>query len=152
MTSTRPAPRRRCRTCRATAPGGRSSERRPSSSSRSRLINILSTGADALSAILAIGGSLLFVAILTLNTQVPDEAGFFGLPRAGDPVVAPGRLTTVTSFAVVALIAIAVADSIHRPDTGWFAFFYFASTAASTVRNGRLAIGLMVVAGVAPPG
>ncbi len=113
------------------------------------LINILSTGADALSAVLAIGGAALFIAILTLNTQVPDEAGFFGLPRAGDPVLAPERLTTVTSLAVVALIAIAVADSLHRPDAGWFAFFYYASTAASTVRNGRLATGLMVLAGVA---
>jgi len=113
------------------------------------LVNILTTGADPIAAVLAIGGVALFVAILTLNTQIPAEAGFFGLPRAGAPRLAPGRLVALTSAGVIALIAIAVLDSLHRPDAGWFAFFYYASTAASTIRNGRVAVGLMIAAGIA---
>jgi two-component system, NarL family, sensor histidine kinase DesK len=113
------------------------------------LISILTTGADPVSVVLAIAGAAIFIAILTVNTQVPDESGFFGFPaprqRIGDPRV----LLVVTGVAVLALIAMAVAFSLRRPDAGWFAFFYFASTAASTVRNGRVAVGLMVIAGMA---
>lgn len=113
------------------------------------LLSILTSGADPVSVVLAIGGAAIFVAILTVNTQVPDESGFFGFPaprpRMGDPRV----LLVATSIAVLVLIAMAVAFSLRRPDAGWFAFFYFGSTAASTVRNGRVAVGLMIVAGIA---
>ena len=113
------------------------------------LISILTTGADPVSVVLAILGAAIFIAILTLNTQVPDEGGFFGFPGPRQRIVNPRVLLVATSVAVLALIAMAVAFSLRRPDAGWFAFFYFASTAASTVRNGRVAVGLMVVAGLA---
>jgi two-component system, NarL family, sensor histidine kinase DesK len=113
------------------------------------LISILTTGADMVSVVLGIGGALMFIAILTLNTQVPGEAGFFGFPAPRPRIRDERILVVATSAAVLALIAIAVVDSLHRPDAGWFAFFYFASTAASTIRNGRVAIGLMVAAGIA---
>ena len=126
-----PAARRRLATA--------SSGRRPSSSSRSLLISILSTGGRC-----ALGSSWRSAA-LAIFVGDPDvehagavtSAGFFGLPRAGDSDRGPGAAPRPsTSLAVVVLIAIAVAVSIHRPDTGWFAFFYYASTAASTVRTG----------------
>jgi two-component system sensor histidine kinase DesK len=50
---------------------------------------------------------------------------------------------------IVALIVIAVFDSLHQPDTGWFAFFYFASSAAATVRNARAAAALLIASGLA---
>jgi two-component system sensor histidine kinase DesK len=113
------------------------------------LISILTTRADAQSVALAIVGALIFVVVLTLNTQVPDGRGFFGVPGPGRAPLQPGALLVVTTAGILALIAIAVFDSLHRPDSGWFAFFYFASTAASTVRNARVAAALMVVAGIA---
>jgi two-component system, NarL family, sensor histidine kinase DesK len=113
------------------------------------LLSILTTGADALSAVLAIGGALLFIAILTIDTRGAGDGGFFGIPGPLPEPRSERTLTAIATVAIVALLAIAVLDSLHRPDTGWFAFFYFASTAASTVRTPRVAGTLMIAAGVA---
>lgn len=113
------------------------------------LANIFTTGADAISIVLAVVGAIVFIAVLTLNTQVPSDRGFFGVPGPGHRPLDARALLIGTSVAVLVLIGIAVVDSLHRPDAGWFAFFYFASTAASTIRNGRVAVGLMVLAGIA---
>jgi two-component system sensor histidine kinase DesK len=113
------------------------------------LIGILSGGADALGIVLAIGGAILFVAILTVNTQVPSQRGFFGFPGPGGEPLDRDRLVAATSIGVIGLIAIAVVECLRQPNTGWFAFFYFASTAATTIRNARVAWVLMIAAGIA---
>ncbi|HEY7131246.1 MAG TPA: histidine kinase [Candidatus Limnocylindrales bacterium] len=115
------------------------------------LISILTTGPDAISIVSAIVGVVVFVAILMLNTTSPEGEGFFGRPgpRIGRIVADQRRLTAVTSAAVVVLIAIAVVNTLRRPDSGWYAFFYFASTAASTIRIPRAAGALMIAAGIA---
>jgi len=113
------------------------------------LLNILTTRADLVSIILALGGSALFIAILSINTRGAADGGFFGVADPLPADIGERTLSMAAAVGIVALIAIAVVDSIHRPDTGWFAFFYFASTAASTVRNPRLAGALMIAAGVA---
>ena len=61
-------------------------------------------------------GAVLFIAILTVNTQVPDESGFFGFPRAGDSDRRPaGPHSSSRRLAVLALIAIAVVDQPPPP-------------------------------------
>jgi two-component system sensor histidine kinase DesK len=112
------------------------------------LIEILTGGADLLAVVLALGGAILFVAILTLNTQAPSERGFFGFPGPRTRPFGERRLVVATSIGVVGLIAIAVVECIREPNTGWFAFFYFASTSATTIRDQRVATFLMLASGI----
>jgi two-component system sensor histidine kinase DesK len=113
------------------------------------VISILTGGADVLATVLAIGGAVVFIGILTFNTQVPSQRGFFGFPGPRGRPIDHQMLVAATTVGVVGLIAIAIVECLRQPNSGWFAFFYFASTAATTIRNVRVAGVLMVAAGVA---
>jgi two-component system sensor histidine kinase DesK len=113
------------------------------------LLSILTTRADAISSVLAIAGAVLFIGILTINTRSAGDGGFFGVPVKLPDRRAEPALTIAAWVGIAVLIVIAVFETFHAPDTGWFAFFYFASTAASTVRNARVAGGLMIASGLA---
>jgi len=113
------------------------------------LLNIAATGPDPLSIVLSIVGAVVFVAILTVNTQGAGPRGFFGIPAPAGAVADERLLVLGTTAGVIALLVIAVAGSLRRPDAGWFAYFYFASTAASTIRYPRIAGALMIASGLA---
>jgi two-component system, NarL family, sensor histidine kinase DesK len=114
------------------------------------IANVLTTNAGSVEVGLVLVGSAIFGAILVVNTRIPPLAN---LPDPTSPTVQTNPrarlLLVATSLGVVALIAIAVTITLIRPDDGWFAFFYYASTAASTIRSSRVAVGLMVASGVA---
>jgi two-component system sensor histidine kinase DesK len=112
------------------------------------IVNVLSYRPDPIEIALVGGGTALFAAVTMIN---------FRAPAALPPTMAPGRPLDARSairqigpsvVAVSILLVVALALCLYRPDAGWFAFFYYASVAASTVRIGRLAVALMVVAGV----
>jgi two-component system sensor histidine kinase DesK len=107
------------------------------------IVTIASRPVDAFDALLVVAGTALFGTVMALGARLR-----FG-PRPGDSGFAEGvRVDSIRIGAVLGLLAVALALSLHDPEAGWFAFFYYGSAAASTIRNGRIAIGLMVVAGI----
>jgi two-component system, NarL family, sensor histidine kinase DesK len=113
------------------------------------IANVLTTNAGPLEIGLVLVGTVIFAAVLLLNTRVPPLSSLPDSVPATGPDRSARLLLVATSAGVVALIAIAVAITLIRPDDGWFAFFYYASTAASTIRSSRVAVSLMVASGVA---
>jgi two-component system sensor histidine kinase DesK len=115
------------------------------------IATILSTRPDPLEVVLVLGGTALFGIVMIRGTRVPlpDADGLvrpFGLSRTPAEIARDAGPTIV---AVAGLILLSIALTLLRPDGGWFAFFYYASVSASTIRIPRVAIALMVVTGIA---
>jgi two-component system sensor histidine kinase DesK len=116
------------------------------------IVNVLSYRPDAIEIALVGGGTALFAAVTMINFRPPAQLPATMAPPPPMDVRTAIRRVGPSVVAVGALLLIALALCLYRPDAGWFAFFYYASVAASTVRIGRLAVALMVVAGVAAAG
>lgn len=111
---------------------------------------ILSTRPDPVEVALVLAGTGLFALVLLRGTgaPVPGPDGFVRPDPVPRTVEAIAHTAGPKIAAVVAIIVISVALTVLRPDAGWFAFFYYASVSAGTIRVPRVAIGLMVVTGV----
>lgn len=115
------------------------------------IATILSTRPDPLEVVLVLGGTALFGMVMIRGTRVPPP-GSAGLARpSAGPATRAGiaRDSGPAIVAVAGLIAISVALTLVRPDGSWFAFFYYASVSAGTIRIQRIAIGLMIATGIA---
>jgi len=115
------------------------------------IVNALSYRSDAIEIALVAGGTALFAAVTLINFRPPAALPVEMTPSGGgaplDLVTAVRRVGPSVA-AVVALLVVAILLCLYRPEAGWFAFFYYASVAASTVRIGRVAVALMVIAGI----
>ncbi|HET7472363.1 MAG TPA: sensor histidine kinase [Candidatus Limnocylindrales bacterium] len=116
------------------------------------IVNVLSFRPDAVEIALVGGGTALFAAVTMINFRSPPQ-----LPAGIAPPTPMDARTAIrrvgpSAVAVSALLVIALALCLYRPDAGWFAFFYYASVAASTIRLGRLAVAMMVAAGLGAAG
>ena len=110
------------------------------------ILNLISTSADPAEAILVVIGTVVFAGLMLatspfLGTRVREGKAVHRLP----PSV---RRIAASTAAVLVLLAIAVTLSLAYPSAGWFALFYYASTGASTIRSTRVAVPLMILAGV----
>jgi two-component system sensor histidine kinase DesK len=112
------------------------------------IVNVLSYRPDAIEVALVGGGTALFAAVTMINFRPPTRLPATMTPAPPMDVPTALRRVGPSIVAVAILLLVALALCLYRPDAGWFAFFYYASVAASTVRIGRIAVGLMVVAGV----
>jgi two-component system sensor histidine kinase DesK len=114
------------------------------------IVNVLSTGGDPVEIVLVALGTAVFGAILFFDTRIPDAApGQVRVgPRTGMSEAEVRRRIAVSAAGVVLLLVIAAAISVRRPEAGWIAFFYYASTAASTIWSGRVAVALIIASGV----
>jgi signal transduction histidine kinase len=114
------------------------------------IINLFSTSADAVESVLVFIGTAVFAGLMLstspfLGVRVRPATG----PQQAGSSAAPSiRRIAASTAAVLVLLAIAVTLSITYPNAGWFALFYYASTGASTIRSSRIAVPLMVIAGV----
>lgn len=115
------------------------------------IVNVLSYRSDAIEIALVGGGTALFAAVTLINFRPPAALPMTMAPSGGaaslDLATAVRRVGPSVA-AVVALLVVAILLCLYRPEAGWFAFFYYASVAASTVRIGRAAVALMVLAGI----
>jgi two-component system, NarL family, sensor histidine kinase DesK len=113
------------------------------------IINLSSTSADAVEVVLVVVATALFAGLMLATSPFlgvrPPSASEPPRPFHGAP---SARRIVLSTAAVVVLLGIAVFLSVRYPDSGWFALFYYASTGASTIRSTRVAIPLMVIAGV----
>jgi two-component system sensor histidine kinase DesK len=114
------------------------------------IVNLFSTSADAVEAVLVIVGTAVFAGLMLatspfLGVRVRPATG---PGQAGSSAAPSVRRIAASTAAVLVLLAIAVTLSLTYPDAGWFALFYYASTGASTIRSTRVAVPLMIVAGV----
>ena len=110
------------------------------------ILNLLSTNADLVEATLVVIGTVVFAGLMLatspfLGTRVREGKAVHRLPPSA-------RRIAASTAAVIVLLAIAVTLSLAYPAAGWFALFYYASTGASTIRSTRVAVPLMILAGV----
>jgi two-component system sensor histidine kinase DesK len=114
------------------------------------IVNLISTSADAVEVVLVVIGTAVFAGLMLstspfLGVRVRPATG---PAQAGSSTAPSTRRIAASAAAVVVLLAIAVTLSFKYPEAGWFALFYYASTGASTIRSNRVAVPLMIIAGV----
>jgi two-component system sensor histidine kinase DesK len=112
------------------------------------IVNSLSSRPDAIEIALVGGGTALFAIVTMINFRFPAWAADGRSATAGVDRRTAARRLAPSVLAVASLFVIALALCAYRPAAGWFAFFYYASVAASTIRAGRIAVAMMVIAGI----
>jgi two-component system sensor histidine kinase DesK len=113
------------------------------------ILNLFSADREPLEIVLVLVATTTFAGLMIWTTP------FLG-SRTATATTAPrfqggvssARHVAAATLAVLVLLAVALTLSLAYPDTGWFALFYYASTGAATIRSTRVAISLMIVAGV----
>jgi two-component system, NarL family, sensor histidine kinase DesK len=88
---------------------------------------------DPLEIILVLAGVGLFIGLLVFASQQPDSRT---------------RASLIGPVIVLTLVAIATILIVRDPESGFYPFFFYASTGASALLPPQRAIGLMVIAGV----
>jgi two-component system, NarL family, sensor histidine kinase DesK len=110
------------------------------------ILNLFSVGASAAEVVLVLVAVALFAGLMVWTTPFLGLRTGHGEPRRRAAPSAAG--IAGAAVAVVVLLAVAVILGLTHPGAGWFALFYYASTGASTIRSNRVAIPLMIAAGV----
>jgi two-component system sensor histidine kinase DesK len=99
------------------------------------ILLLISRSPDVIEAALVLTGTVTFVGLLVFASRLPSAD--------------PQRSSPIGAVLVLLLLAVAIALVLRSPESGFYPFFYFASTGASPLLPVRRALALMVLSGIA---
>jgi two-component system sensor histidine kinase DesK len=97
------------------------------------IVVLIADRPDPIEAVLVVAGVGLFVGLLALASRTPDN---------------PARATWIGPAIVLLLLTVATVLVLRDPDSGFYPFYFYASTGASALLPPHRAVGLMVVSGI----
>ena len=97
------------------------------------IVVLIADRPDPIEAVLVVAGVGLFVGLLALASRTPDN---------------PARATWMGPAIVLLLLTVATVLVLRDPDSGFYPFYFYASTGASALLPPQRAVGLMVVSGI----
>jgi two-component system, NarL family, sensor histidine kinase DesK len=97
------------------------------------IVVLIADRPDPIEAVLVVAGVGLFVGLLALASRPPDSWS---------------RASWTGPAIVLLLLAVATVLVLRDPDSGFYPFYFYASTGASALLPPQRAVGLMVVSGI----
>ena len=97
------------------------------------IVVLIADRPDPVEAVLVLAGVGLFVGLLGLSSRAPDSRS---------------RASWIGPAIVLLLLAVATVLVLRDPDSGFYPFYFYASTGASALLPPQRAVGLMVVSGI----
>jgi two-component system, NarL family, sensor histidine kinase DesK len=97
------------------------------------IVVLIADRPDPIEAVLVVAGVGLFVGLLALASRPPDSRS---------------RASWTGPAIVLLLLAVATVLVLRDPDSGFYPFYFYASTGASALLPPQRAVGLMVVSGI----
>jgi two-component system, NarL family, sensor histidine kinase DesK len=97
------------------------------------IVVLINDRPDPIEVVLVVTGVGLFVGLLALASRTPDSRS---------------RASWIGPAIVLLLLAVATVLVLRDPDSGFYPFYFYASTGASALLPPQRALGLMVVSGI----
>ena len=96
------------------------------------IVALIADHPDPVEVVLVVAGVGLFVGLLAFASRAPDSRS---------------RASLIGPLIVLLLLAVATVLILHDPGSGFYPFYFYASTGASALLPPRRAVGLMVLSG-----